>query len=741
MALLAGSGELLEPLAGALRARGWTVHTGREAPEGAERLDLVVDCVEADGHEAQLAAVRETLLLAGRTQPLLERAAGEGRAAFVTVTRLDGRLGLSGTAGVERASLGGVTGLVKTYAIEAPALFCRALDLAPELPAGRCAEMFLAELHDAERALTEVGRTADGTRVTVTPADEADPSSPGEPGAAAPGSDDLLVVTGGARGVTASCVLGLARHHRTGLLLLGRTPLAEEPGWASGVAEDGLRAAAAAELKRSGGKPSPRAVEAMAREVTAVREIRGTLAGLRAAGSAAEYLAVDVGDADAVREALAPYRARVTGVVHGAGVLADGLVRDKKAGDVDRVLATKLTGLRNVLGALDGERVRHVLLFSSVAGFFGNRGQSDYAMANEALNRWACALRAAAPRTRVTSVNWGAWAGGMVTPALEKMFAERGVTLIPVEEGVRYFVEQFSAERAADTVCVVGPRSPLSAREPAPLPAGGLVLRRGLAATAADPVIADHAIGGVPVLPATAAVGGLLGAVHRAAPGTRVTSVRGFQVHKGVVFDDGRPDVLETTVRQVDGAPQFEVSVRDGSGRPRYRALLVAGAAPAAARVTGLPQGGDGAPAPYYEDGTLFHGPALRGITGVLDAGRRLVLAARLADPGIARGAWQAPGYSPVLSDLLLQAVLVWARAHRGEAVLPTAVGEVELIAPLPAGEPFRLVVDAVSETASGIRCTVTACTPDGRVLQRMREVEAVPSPGLAAKFAAASRS
>ncbi len=417
MALLAGAGELLEPLAGALRARGWTVHTGREVPEGTERLDLVVDCVEADGHEAQLAALRETLLLAGRTQPLLERAADQGRAAFVTVTRLDGRLGLSGTAGVERAALGGVTGLVKTLAIEAPALFCRALDLAPGLTAERCAEAVLAELYDAERALTEVGRTADGERVTVALADEAadraadgtGPSLPGEPGAGEPGAGDLLVVTGGARGVTASCVLGLARRHRTGLLLLGRTPLGEEPAWAAGVAEAGLRAAAAAELKRSGAKPSPRAVEAMAREVTGVREIRGTLEALRAAGAEAEYLAVDVSDADAVREALAPHRARVTGVVHGAGVLADGLVRDKKAGDVDRVLATKLTGLRNVLGALDADAVRHVVLFSSVAGFFGNRGQSDYAMANEALNRWACALRARAPRARVTSVNWGAW--------------------------------------------------------------------------------------------------------------------------------------------------------------------------------------------------------------------------------------------------------------------------------------------------------------------------------------------
>ncbi|MFI5689516.1 SDR family NAD(P)-dependent oxidoreductase [Streptomyces sp. NPDC051636] len=745
VALLAGTGELLEPIAAALRARGWTVHTGATVPEGVQRLDLVVDCVEATGPDAQAAALRDALLLAGRTQQVLEHTTQDGRAAFITVTRLDGRLGLTGEASEARATLGGVTGLVKTLAIEAPALFCRALDFAPSLAPEECAELFLAELYDAEVELTQVGHAVDGTRHTVSLAPETDDSLPGIPGAAEPTADDLLVVTGGARGVTAACVIGLARTHRTGLLLLGRTPLSEEPAWAVGVPADRLRAEAAAEIKRGGGKPTPREVERMARELIGQREIRQTLAQIRQAGAEAEYLTVDITDSAAVRTALAPRREQITGVVHGAGVLADTLIKDKKAGDVERVLSTKLTGLRNVIEALPDEALRHVLLFSSVAGFFGNRGQSDYAMANEALNRWACALRHRMPEARITSVNWGAWAGGMVTPALEKMFAERGIPLIPLDEGVRYFVEQFSKEHAADTVCVVGPNSPLSAREPFPVPQDGVVVHRRLAATASDPVIVDHAIGGIPVLPATAAIGGVLNAVHRAVPGAEITGVRGFAVHKGLVFDDAQPAGLQLTVRLGDarasvGTSQaYDVGVHDDAGRPRYRAQVVRAARASLPPVSGLPELGSGQPVTYYEDGTLFHGPLLRGITAVLAAGKRTVLAAQLTDPRPASGAWQVPGYSPVLSDLLLQAVLVWARIHRGEAVLPTAVGEVELIAELPEGEPFLLVVDGVVETASGIRCTVTACAPDGRVLQRFRDVEAVPSPGLSAKFRSAA--
>lgn len=745
VALLAGTGDLLEPFAEALRSRGWTVHTGEPVPEDLDRLDLVVDCVAATGHEAQLAALRDALLRAGRMQPLLERASREGRAGYLTVTRLDGELGMSGEGTEEQALLGGVSGLVKTLAVEAPGLYCRALDFAPGLDPAACAERFLAEAYDVETSLAQVGLTASGGRRTIGLTAEPDGSLPGGIEVPPPTEEDLLVVTGGARGVTAACAIGLARRHRAGLLLLGRTPLTEEPAWARGVAEDRLRAAAAAELARSGVKPTPRDVERIARELTGQREIRNTLAAVREAGAESEYLAVDITDEAAVRAALAPYRERVTGIVHGAGVLADGLIADKRPADVERVLGTKLTGLGHVLGAVPGERLRHVVLFSSVAGFFGNRGQGDYAMANEALNRWACALRRRDPNVRVTSVNWGAWAGGMVTPELERMFAERGIALIPMDEGVGRFVEQFDAARGGDTVCLVGPDAPLSTAEPVPLPAEGLVFHRGLAGTAADPVTADHAIGGSPVLPAAAAIGGALGAVRRTAPGTEANGVRGFAVYKGVVFDRDAPAELRVRVRPPnressdDTASMYEVAMLDDTGRPRYGARVRTGPAPVPPRLTGLPRPGSGTPAPYYEDGTLFHGPSLRGITEVLDPGdgkSRMVLAARLDETG-ALGPWRSERYSPVLADLLLQAVLVWARVHHGEAVLPTAVGAVDLVEALPADEPFLLVVDEGERSGSGLRCTVTACDLDGRVLQRFDAVEAVPSPGLDAKFRA----
>ena len=278
-------------------------------------------------------------------------------------------------------------------------------------------------------------------------------------------SDDVLVVTGGGRGITADCVIELAKQYKPGLLLLGRTPLDEEPQWAHGVEAAALKAAAAGQLKAAGEKPTPKRVEQLYRAVVGAREIRKTIEDVRAAGSQVEYLAVDITDPAAVAAALAPHKERISGLVHGAGVLADQLIANKKASEIERVFAPKLAGLRAVTAALPADALRHVVLFSSVAGFFGNRGQSDYAMANEVLNAWASSWKQRHPAARVTSLNWGAWDSGMVSPEVKAVFQERGITLIPADTGAQMFTEQFAPEHAGDVVTVLGPTTPLSEPE------------------------------------------------------------------------------------------------------------------------------------------------------------------------------------------------------------------------------------------------------------------------------------
>ncbi|MFI7068347.1 SDR family NAD(P)-dependent oxidoreductase [Kribbella sp. NPDC050124] len=672
--------------------------------------------------------------------PLTTTAATARRVAFVTVTRLDGRFGLSGVE-ESRVPAAGVGGLVKTLAIEEPALFCRAIDLAPLVDPVTAAGLVVDELYEAAAGPVQIGH--DGTRrvclsLADTPLEVA--TTAGAPTQL--DSGDLLVVTGGGRGITARCVAGLAAAHRPGLLLLGRTELRGEPDWAQGIAGNDLKAAAAGYLTQIGEKPTPKRVEELCRPVVGEREIREVLAEVAAVGSEVEYLSADITDAAATAAALAPYAERITGLVHGAGVLADQFVSAKQPENIESVFAPKLAGLQTIVNALPAERLRHLVLFSSAAGFFGNRGQSDYAMANEVLNAWASSWKRHHPQAHVTAVNWGAWDSGMVSPQLKTMFEERGITLIPVDVGARMFTEQFDAERAADVVTVVGPTTPLSEREPA-APASALVIERNFAELVADPIVADHVIGHVPVLPAAVALGWAIGAVERITGGS-VSQVHGFAVHKGVIFDGEHSGDL----RLEAGATQdglVEVAIRsvaaDGAIRPHYAARVMLDGPeplPRPAALTGVPAltAGDDA-SHLYTDGTLFHGESLRGIRRVLASDEsRLILGCALEGHRPAGGAFHGARYAPGATDVLLQAGLVWMRLFRDTATLPLFVGRIDLYDALSDGEPFVVLVEPTASNETGATVTVTASGPDGRVLTQLSGLSLVSTPQLAAKFA-----
>ncbi len=163
-------------LAVALTARGWHVALCPPAVD-ATRLPEILEIpgspavfiyLTSPGEDALFAAedearLKQAFLWAGHLKSPLTEAAQHGWAAWLTVTRLDGALGLHGGGS---PVAGGLFGLTKTLALEWPEVFCRAVDLAPELPLDRAASLILAELHDPNRRLIEVGWSEAG-RVTL----------------------------------------------------------------------------------------------------------------------------------------------------------------------------------------------------------------------------------------------------------------------------------------------------------------------------------------------------------------------------------------------------------------------------------------------------------------------------------------------------------------------------------------------------------------------------------------------
>jgi hypothetical protein len=107
---------------------------------------------------------------------------------------------------------------------------------------------------------------------------------------------------------------------------------------------------------------------------------------------------------------------------------------------------------------LDPSSLRLVVLFASIAGRFGNAGQSDYAAGNELMNRWACLLDRQWPDTRVVAINWGPWTGiGMASEAVNQRFSAQGIIPIEASAGARFLLDESLYGRIAEVIAGEGP--------------------------------------------------------------------------------------------------------------------------------------------------------------------------------------------------------------------------------------------------------------------------------------------
>jgi len=172
-----------------------------------------------------------------------------------------------------------------------------------------------------------------------------------------------------------------------------------------------------------------------------VRDLVGELAAL---GARVTVVACDVSDREALTGLLAavPAEHPLTGVVHAAGVLDDGLVTGLGAGQLRRVFAPKVNGgwlLHELTRDLD---LSLFALFSSVTATLGNAGQAGYAAANAFMD--ALARRRAAEGAAATALGWGLWAAdsGMTRDLGEAdrvRLARIGLSPLPSERGLELF--------------------------------------------------------------------------------------------------------------------------------------------------------------------------------------------------------------------------------------------------------------------------------------------------------------
>ncbi|MEV5986123.1 SDR family oxidoreductase [Streptomyces sp. NPDC052051] len=727
-----GRSAVTELVALKLAERGVDATAVTEVPEDARAIVHLGGLTGGSGPD-DAREVHRSVFRAART---MAAQVAERGGLFVTVQDTGGDFGLGGHA-PERAWLGGVAGLTRTAAKEWPGASVKAIDCERGARDDEeVAEAIVRELFEGGPD-PEVGLRADGTRTTprVVPA----PVVPD--GTRRITSESVIVATGGARGVTAAALLDLARTHRPRIVLLGRTAPAPEPeGLASATDEPALtrllaeRSAAdatnAAHTAHTADS-SPARFAARAREILAAREVRATLAALEEAGSPVRYVPVDVRDSDAVAAALREVRevwGPVTGIVHGAGVLADKWLADKTEEQVEWVMSTKVDGLRALLAATADDPLEVICLFSSVAAVFGNAGQSDYAMANEILGQVASAEQARRPNCLVRCVAWGPWRGGMVTPALAGHFGRSGVPLIPLEQGAAAFTAELDGAAGEARVVLVAGDDP-AALSPAGDPRPAQVLVRADSA----PQLADHTITGVPVLPVAMVLNWFAGAATAWLPGADSLVLRDLRVYQKYALPELAGPGHWLTVhgsRGAVGSPSgLEAELRGESGVAHFRVVLDAGAEEPDPAAWGSPEGlkplGRGE---LYDGESLFHGPrfhCIRSLQGVSAHGAEAIVA------GVRALEWPGEHWplDPAAVDGALQLALVWAQEELGAATLPMAVAECRVHRGGPVDGTVRCVLRGRRVHSTGARCDAALIDADGAVRLELLGVELVRRP------------
>ncbi len=534
---------------------------------------------------------------------------------------------------------------------------------------------------------------------------------------------DVLLVTGGGKGIAAECALDLARRTGVRLALLGRS------------------------------------------EPDKDRELADNLERLTAAGAQVEYIAADVTDAAAVRRAVDRVRERwgpVTAVLHAAGINVPQRLETLDRAACLRTLAPKVQGVRNVLAAIDPAELKLLVSFGSIIARVGLAGEADYALANAWLARLTEQWQQAHPHCRCLAVEWSVWSGVGMGQRLGRVDAllREGITPITPEVGVETLRRLIAAPQSNVTVVATGRfgRPPTVRLEEPALPMARFLERPrvhypgielvadAVVSAETDPYLNDHVLQGQRVLPAVIALEAMAQIASALSGASRPLAFENVAFDRPIVVPEGEPITVRVAglVRDADRidlvvrceATGFQVDhfratcsfapIRDD--RVAVAASMKAGSTDAAP-IDIVPE------RDLYGD-LLFHTGRFR----CLRAYRHLTATECIAEIDVAEpsgwfGAY-LPGAlllgDPAARDATIHAVQACIPHAR---VLPTGVERILLFGRLTPGETVTVHARQRWQKDDTFLYDIDVVTPDGKVVERwiglrLQRVEAISPAG-----------
>jgi hypothetical protein len=413
---------------------------------------------------------------------------------------------------------------------------------------------------------------------------------------------------------------------------------------------------------------------------------------------------------------------RIDVLLHAAGVERSHFLPDKNQQEFDLVFDIKSDGFFNLLHAIGDMPLGASVAFSSIAGRFGNAGQTDYSSANDLLCKISSNFRASRPATRGIAIDWSAWGGiGMATRgSIPKVMELAGIDMLPPEAGIPLIRRELTAGTTRGEV-VVGQRLGILLKEfdeggglgeltpellrnispqagPMAAKVAAMSLYQGYSIeTTLDPQVQpflhDHQIEATPVLPGVMGVEAFAEAALCMLPGGHVESVDDisflapFKFYRSEpravrvetqIHPDGHHLVAECRLIGERTLPNQSEPQRTTHFTGRVRLAKEPRTLPARAFVP--PNGSSLEAADIYK--VYFHGPAYQVLEKAWWVGKQLIGLLAKSLPSNHHPSELPTIIAPRLLELCFQTAGVWELGLQGRMALPQKVRRVSFFRP-----------------------------------------------------------
>jgi len=597
----------------------------------------------------------------------------------------------------------------------------KAVDFEAERKPSEIADLLIEETLRDPGAI-EIGYK-DGLRWTIGLQEQ--PAADGKPGLTL-NSDTVFLITGAAGSIVSAITSDLAAASGGTFYLLDLVPAPDpdNPDLKRFMTDkDGLKRDLFARIQARGERATPALVEKELASLERAQSAHSAIEAVRAAGGTAHYFSVNLTDADAVGEIIQQVRersGRIDVLLHAAGTERSHFLPDKDTREFDLVFDVKSDGWFNLLHAIGDMPLGATVAFSSIAGRFGNAGQTDYSAANDLLCKITSSFRTARATTRGIVIDWTAWGGiGMATRgSIPKMMELAGIDMLPPEAGIPLIRRELTAG-GTDGEIVIGQRlgvmqnewdgtggldtseTETSRSSPTQGPMigklVGLSLQSGLTIEstldpAIQPFLHDHQIDGTAVLPGVMGLEAFAEAALCLLPGWQVEAIEDVNFLAPFKFyrNEPRAVTVEAAVHPRHDRLLAECRLTGRRMLPNQAEPQVTTHFTARVRLTkhaaevvtvaalGLPDGHRIEAADIYR--LYFHGPAYQVIERAWWDGHRMVGQLAKGLPANHLPSESPTVMAPRLIELCFQTAGLWEMGAQGRMGLPQHIDCVSLL-------------------------------------------------------------